>query len=103
MAELGRGPKEPQQMGATLPVHSRRWENLRMVASMVGWVVTEVTVNLHDAKLILIHLTKSKLLCSLTFLNLPHLSRILLKKIVLSCNDAETSAFNWIGAVAYAG
>ena len=57
-AELGRGPKEPQQMGAILSVHSRRWENLRMVASMVGWVVIEVTANLHDVNFILIHLIK---------------------------------------------
>ena len=65
--ELGRGgPRKPQQMGATLPVHSRRLENLRMVASVVGWLVTEVTVNLQNVNFILIHFTKSKLklLCS---------------------------------------
>ena len=75
---------------------------------MVGWLVTEVTVKLQNVNFILIHFTKSKVksLFSIVFIYLPHLSRIRLKKVVLSCNNAKTSSFvavNQIGIVDDAG
>ena len=40
---------------------------------MVGWVVTEVTANLHDVNFILIHLIKSKLKTPLVLRSYIHL------------------------------
>ena len=89
--ELGRGCEEPQQMGTTLDVHSRRGDKRRIAASMVGWVKTEDTLILYDKK------KDHASVLKLTVINLPSLSRIRLEKIVLACDNTETEPLNVVG------